>query len=283
LTGGGQRGEAFGINATTPPETDPSPPPDAEPVTETPEEAARRAALDDDRPVSRPAAMAQSAFGDRSPGFLLGTIAFAVVVSLIAGFAIGYKVQNSKGTGKAAKKVVVGKHVKKPPKHAFTLKAAPLLVGGTYGVTAKQLVVLNSKAKPVHMGIGPKTKVAVAESAKASDIVVGSKVLFQPSPSSKTKATEVVVLPAKAPLGAKVTAVTPGTSMTIKDLAGKNTVITTTGATVEKTRAGTRRNIAKGDHLIVYYYVVRNKRNAAIEVVVLPAGTKFKQQQTTTQ
>jgi hypothetical protein len=283
LTGGGQRGEAFGINATTPPETDPSPPPDAEPVTETPEEAARRAALDDDRPTSRPAAMAQSAFGDRSPGFLLGTIAFAVVVSLIAGFAIGYKVQNSKGTGKAAKKVAVGKHVKKPPKHAFTLKAAPLLVGGTYGVTAKQLVVLNSKAKPVHLGIGPKLKVAVAESAKASDIVVGSKVLFQPSPSSKTKATEVVVLPAKAPVGAAVTAVTPGTSMTIKDLAGKNTVITTTGATVEKTRTGTRRNIAKGDHLIVYYYVVRNKRNAAIEVVVLPAGTKFKQQQTTTQ
>jgi hypothetical protein len=133
------------------------------------------------------------------------------------------------------------------------------------------------------LGIGPKTKVAVAESAKASDIVVGSKVLFQPSASSKTKATEVVVLPAKAPLGAAVTAVTPGTSMTIKGLAGKNTVITTTGATVEKTRTGTRRNIAKGDQLIVYYYVVRNKRNAAIEVVVLPAGTKFKQQQTTTQ
>ena len=100
---------------------------------------------------------------------------------------------------------------------------------------------------------------------------------------ARDRSTEVVVLPAKAPLGATVTAVTPGTSMTIKDLAGNNTVITTTGATVEKTRAGTRRNIAKGDHLIVYYYVVRNKRNAAIEVVVLPAGTKFKQQQTTTQ
>jgi len=70
--------------------------------------------------------------------------------------------------------------------------------------------------------------------------------------------------------------------MTIKNLAGKDTVITTTGATVEKTRSGTRRNIAKGDHLIVYYYVVRNRRNAAIQVVVLPAGTKFKQQTTTT-
>jgi hypothetical protein len=236
----------------------------------------------DDPPTSRPAAMAHSALQDRTPGFLLGTIALAVVVSLIAGFAIGYKVENSKGTSKPAKKAAAAKKHKKPKKaHAFTLKAAPLLIGGTYGVTAKQLVVLDSKAKPVKMSIGPKTKVAVAETGKASDIVVGSKVLFQPSPSSKTKATEIVVLPAKASLGAAVSAVVPGTSLTIKDLAGKNTVITTTGAKVEKTRAGTRRNIAKGDHLIVYYYSVRNKRNAAIQVVVLPAGTKFTQQTTT--
>lgn len=226
--------------------------------------------------------MAHSALEDRSPRFLLGTIALAVVVSLIAGFAIGYKVEHSRGTGKTAKKAAASKkpHKPKKPSHAFTLKAAPILVAGVYGVTAKQLVVLNSKAKPVHIGIGPKTKVAVAESAKGSDIVVGSKVLFQPG-ASKSKATEVVVLPAKAPLGAQVTAVVPGTSMTVKDLSGKDLVITTTGATVEKTRSGTRRNIAKGDHVIVYYYVVRNRRNAAIQVVVLPTGTKFKQQTTT--
>src|SRR5439155_9153680 len=159
----------FGINGTTPPETDPTRPPGPEAVTETPGEPPRPEVLDD-RPTSRPAAMAHSALADRSPGFLLGTIALAVVVSLIAGFAIGYKVQNSKGTGKAAKKVATGKGHRKPkPAKTFTLKAAPLLVAGAYGVTAKQLVVLNSKAKPVHLGIGPKTRVVVAESAKASD------------------------------------------------------------------------------------------------------------------
>ena len=47
--------------------------------------------------------MAHSALADRSPGFLLGTITLAVVVSLIAGIAIGYQVDNSKGTGKPAK------------------------------------------------------------------------------------------------------------------------------------------------------------------------------------
>jgi len=283
LTDDVERGESLGINTTTPPETDPNRPPEPEPVPASPDEVVAEEEFDD-RPTSRPAAMAQSALQDRSPGFLLGTIALAVVVSLIAGYAIGYKVENSKGTTKA-KKVATGKKTTKPgrkPTRAFTLKAAPLLVGGTYGVTAKQLVVLNSQAKPVKMSIGPKTKVAVAEAGKASDIIVGAKVLFQPSPTSKTKAVEVVVLPAKAPTGAAVSAVVPGTSMTIKNLAGKDTVITTTGATVEKTRSGTRRNIAKGDHLIVYYYVVRNRRNAAIQVVVLPAGTKFKQQTTTT-
>jgi hypothetical protein len=284
LTDEGRSGEALGINATTPPETDPNRPPESEAAG--PDETAPPPPpppyVGDEPPLSRPAAMTRSAFEDRSPRFLLGTIALAVVVALLAGFVIGYKVENSRG--KPVKKVAATK--KHKPKRTpggakFQLKAAPLLVGGTYGVTAKKLVVLNSKAKPVQIGIGPKTKVAVAEAAKASDIVVGSKVLIQPVGSSKTKAAEVVVLPATSHLGAAVTAVTPGTSMTIKDLSGKDIVITTTGATIEKTRSGTRRNIAKGDKLIVYYYVVRNRRNAAVQIVVLPSGTKFKQQTTT--
>ena len=237
----------------------------------------------DEPPLSRPAAMTRSAFEDRSPRFLLGTIALAVVVALIAGFVIGYKVENSKGTTKAAKKAATGKKTgtRKPKPGKFQVKAAPLLVGGAYSVSAKQLVVLNSKGKGVKIGIGPNTKVAVSEAAKASDIVVGSKVMFQPSGSSATKATEVVILPKKSKLGSIVSAVVPGTSMTIRDISGKDHVITTTGATVEHAGAGTRRNIAKGDHLIVYYYVVRNKRNSAVMVVVLPAGTKFTQQATT--
>jgi hypothetical protein len=277
LTGGGQRGESLGINATTPPETDPSPPPDPEAVTETPDEAARQAALDLDRPTSRPAAMAHSALEDRSPRFLLGTIALAVVVSLIAGFAIGYKVENSKGTGtKSAKKVAAGKKPKGTKKpHAFTLKAAPQLVGGVFSIKTKQLVVLNADRKGIRIGIGPKTRVAIAAPDKASSIVVGARVLYAKSKTSATKTTDVVVLPPTAKIGVPVTAVVPGTSMTLKSLTGKDTVITTTGATVVKTKPGTRRNIAKGDRVIVYYYVVRGKRNAATEVVVLPSGSKF--------
>jgi len=243
-------------------------------VTQTPGEPPRAEVLDD-LPASRPAAMAHSALADRSPGFLLGTIALAVVVSLIAGFAIGYKVENSKG--KPAKKAAASKKHKKTKRthHAFTLKAAPELVGGVFSIRPRQLVVLNADKKGKSIGIGPKTRVAVAEAAKASSIVVGARVLYAKSKTSDTRATEVVVLPPTARIGVPVKAVVPGTSMTLKSLTGKDTVITTTGVPVETTRSGTRKNIAKGDKVIVYYYVVRGKRNAATEVVVLPSSSKF--------
>src|SRR5439155_5066650 len=124
--------------------------------------------------------------------------ALAVVVSLIAGFAIGYKVDNSKGTGKPAKKAAASKKHKQTRQRAFTLKAAPELVGGVFSITPKQLVVLNADKKGTRIGIGPKTRVAVAEADKASSIVVGARVLYAKSKTSDTRATEVVVLPPTA-------------------------------------------------------------------------------------
>ena len=55
-------------------------------------------------------------------------------------------------------------------------------------------------------------------------------------------------------------------------------VIKTTGATVVKTHPGVRRNIHKKDPVIVQYYMVgkAKKRPAAVEIVVLPAGSKFR-------
>src|SRR5438445_11071735 len=163
--------------------------------------------------MARLKAMVRSALEDRSPGFMLATIALAVAVSLVAGFAIGYKVEESRG--KPAKKTATKKHTGKTaqPK-PIRLKGAPLLIGGVYAVRPKQLVVLGADAKPKRIGIGPNTRVAVAEAGKSTDVVVGSHVLFQPSPRSRTKAVEVVVLPAKAAVGAAVAAVLPGKAPT---------------------------------------------------------------------
>jgi hypothetical protein len=213
----------------------------------------------------------KSALEDRSPRYMLATIALAVVVALSCGFAIGYKVEQSRA--KPAKKAaVIKKPTQKHPKRVI-LKAAPLLVGGIFRPGAKQLVIVNVDKRVVHVGLGPKTRIVLAQAAKGSDIVVGSRVLFQAARSSATTATEVVVLPPDALVGTPVTAVVPGTSMTVKSLKG-STVIKTTGATVVKAGPSNRKHLLKGTHVIVQYYIV-GTRHPAVEIVALLQNTKF--------
>jgi len=113
------------------------------------------------------------------------------------------------------------------------------------------------------------------DDAKASDVKVGSRVLFAPSSTSKTTATEVLVLPSKAKLGQEVSAVKPGTSISLKTLSGTQ-VIKTGDATYIKTTTGKRTNLVKGEKVVVKFFVVRGRRNQATDVVVLPNDTKFK-------
>src|SRR5262249_16368383 len=109
--------------------------------------------------MGRLKAMVRSALEDRSPRFLLAIVALSVVVSLLAGFAIGYKVDDSNGGGGGGKKAATAKATKKGGKKAPKLKEAPLLMGGVYSLKGKKLVVLNAKAKPRPMGIGRKTRI----------------------------------------------------------------------------------------------------------------------------
>ncbi len=224
--------------------------------------------------MARLKAIVRSALEDRSPRFLLATIALGVVVSLVAGFAIGYKVDDasggSSGTKRTATKPGKGNKGNKAPR----LKQAPLLIGSVDSLTARRLVVVGANRKSHRIGTGAKTRIAAAKTGKPSDITVGSRVVFQASPTSKTTAVEVVVLPDKSQLGQTVKAVVPGTSMTVQSLAG-NVVVKTSDATVLTTATAQRRSIAKGDKVIVQYFVVRGRRNAATDVVVLPSGSKF--------
>jgi len=218
-----------------------------------------------------------NAFQDRSPRYLLGVLALGVAIALVAGMAIGYRVEQSRV--KPAKKTATpGKTgTKKPPK--VTLTAAPDLTGVVFSATSKQLIALYGTKKPARFTLGPKTRIAVAHAAKASAITVGSRVLFQPSASSPTTAVEVVVLPAHALIGVPVTKVVPGTSMTLKSLKGAGTVVRTTGAPVYQTGPGSFRSLVKKARVVVRYFrvgAVTKKRNAAVQVVVLPATSKFR-------
>ena len=139
------------------------------------------------------------------------------------------------------------------------------------------MIVVYGQKKHAPISLGPKTRVAIAHPAKASAITVGMRVIFQPSSASATTATEVVVLPAKALMGVPVTAVVPGTSMTLKTLKGPGTLVKTTGAPVLVTGPGLSRDIVKGSRVVVRYFRVGvKKRAAAVQVVVLPKTSRFR-------
>jgi hypothetical protein len=226
--------------------------------------------------MARLKAIVRSALEDRSPRFLLATIALGVVVSLVAGFAIGYKVDNSKGRGSGAKGTAAkhGKGHKGGGGQAPKLKQAPLLIGTVEALKAGGLVVAGANGKSHQIGTGRKTRIAQAETGATSDIKVGSRVVFQPSPTSQTTAVEVIVLPDKAQLGQQVKSVVPGSSMTVQSFAGTE-VINTGNAAVLATTTAKPGSIAKGTRVIVQYFVVRGRRNAATDVVVLPKNSKF--------
>jgi hypothetical protein len=205
---------------------------------------------------------------------MLATIALGVAVALVAGFAIGYKIDDSNGGGSGAKKTAAKSTGKGKGKKAPRLKEAPTLIGSVSALTARRLVVLGPDDKSYRVGTGRKTRTVLASTGKTSDIKVGSRVLFQASPSSKTTAIRVIVLPDNAQLGQDVTAVEPGASMTLQALSGPEK-IGTSDAAVLVTAKAKRSNISKGSKVIVHYFVVKGKRKAATDVIVLPDGSKF--------
>jgi hypothetical protein len=249
--------------------------------------------------MARLKAMVKSALDDRSPRFLLGTIALAVAVALLAGFAIGYKVDDSNGGGGGGGKKSASKPNKPGKSNAPALKGAPLLIGSVKSLNSKRVVVLNAKAKARGMGLGRKTRIYATADGTSADIKVGTRVLYVTSATTSTAttttgagtvttatggttpraatvtATEIIVLPAKALLGDEVTKVVPGTSMTVTTVSGPQT-INTRGAVVHSTTTGKRSSLVKGRKVIVRYFVIRGRRNSATGIVVLPTDTKFK-------
>ena len=225
--------------------------------------------------MARLKGLLRSAVEDRSPRFLWGTIALGVVVSLIAGFAIGYKVQESRRA--PVKKIAKPAKSTAKPTGKPKIVSAPPLIGAVFKVTKNQLIVLDKNRKAHAITVGAGTRFAVAGPGKVGDIVVGTRVFFQPTTSSATKAGEVVVLPGTARTGTPVTAVARGTSMTLRNAKGAGTVITVTGAKVDKTVPGTRGAALKQTRVIVQYFLVGPKKRAtAVQVVVLPKTATFR-------
>ena len=230
--------------------------------------------------MARLKSLLKSVVEDRSPRFLLSTIALGVVVALLAGFAIGYKYEKSKGHP-----TKVTTRTTKPPKTgtgtgntaSAKIHDAPLLIGAVFQLKPHALLVVGPNKKAVKITVGARTRFAVAKAGKASDVVAGMRVLFQPSANSATTATEVLVLPKTALAGTPVTAVVPGKSMTLKTLKGAGQVIKTAGAKIIKSGPGQRSSAVKKSRVIVHYFLIGKQQTAsAVYVVVVPASSAFR-------
>jgi hypothetical protein len=245
----------------------------------------------------------------RSPGFLLSSLAIAMVISLLAGLAIGIKVEQHRAT-KKAKPVVATK--KKPKKTVKVKKAGTAPLNGRVIRSGPRLLLISTtKGKRVSIVVVPKTKIEATTPATASDIAVGARVVFVAKPAAATTtttagatsttgtvtkntiattftATAILVMTPKLRVGYLVTSVTPG-SMKVRLPSSQIVTISTTGANIRKTRPALKSQITKGRRVLVKTILLpAPKRKAkakvkrpivrrpiALEIVVLPVGTAF--------
>ena len=222
---------------------------------------------------------------ERSPRFLLGSLALAMVISLLAGLGIGIKVGEHNKTNTA--KVAAVKPKPTPSSRpagtgAGSGAARPPLKGTVVRKAPKVLVISSGKAR-ISVRLIPTTRVEVTGPATRSDIKAGSRVLFvlkakaAGTPTTKatgtaTGAPGAVVFSAKsvlivsgiqkARLGSLVSSVTAN-SMTFKLPNGKSLTISTAGAKVSKTIPSTRAKLVAGQHVLVKWLPFALPKKAA--------------------
>jgi hypothetical protein len=248
---------------------------------------------------------------ERSPRFLLGSLALAMVISLLAGLGIGIKIGEHDESNSATPVAKTKPTPTTKPKTAA--RPTNPLVGTIVGKTPKLLVVAGRSGR-VTMRLIPRTVIHVTAAATPADIKVGSHVLFALKPRAGSASTttptgltsssaaptttttrlgpltakEVIIVTGarKARAGLVVSSVTAD-SMTFAFPNGRVT-ISTTGAKIVKTIPGKPVNLAAGKHVAIQWYLppaVKKAKKAgkaapvrlriALEIVVLPVATAF--------
>jgi hypothetical protein len=246
----------------------------------------------------------------RTPRFLLGSLALAMVISLLAGFAIGIKVEQHRVKTKKPKTGVVTPTTK-PRKKATTGGKVPL--NGTVVRVGPKSMVVSIGTRRTGFVLVKRTRLDQVVSATSADITVGSRVLValeKPKAAAATTssgataatgaartltAKEVVVVSGtlKTRLGTTVTAVTAN-SFTFTLPSGKKATISTLGAKIEKTSGAAQSDFKAGRRVIVRTILSklapakkkltakqRRLRKAArrqliaLEVVLLPVNNSF--------
>jgi hypothetical protein len=219
--------------------------------------------------------VAESTFGDvvkrQSLATLLGAVVLVLVVGLGAGFAIGYKVEQSRtkdDVQKARDSAKAAKNNKEPGGTAFIR-----LIGKVDDATADNVSITVSGKPSRKVAIRPATTYVKAVPGTAADIKKGARILWKAKAGSLNAAEEIIVLPAQAKLGILLSDAASG-SMTYKTDKGKDFKVITGAATIEKVENAKKTDVAKGTTVIAQSRQTNNVLTAT-EIIVLPAGTKF--------
>ncbi|MDQ1466805.1 MAG: hypothetical protein QOH10_1220 [Actinomycetota bacterium] len=251
---------------------------------------------------------------ERSPRFLLGSLALAMVISLLAGLGIGIKIGEHNKTNQTNAAVVKPKPSTTPRRAGAGPGLALAPLKGTVVRRTPRLLVISKGKTRIAVTLLAKTRVEVTRPAQRSDIKAGSRVVFVLGVSAAvptttkgtgtrtTKGTrraitlsakEILVVTGtrKARMGSLVTAVTAD-SMTFKLKNGKSLTISTVGATVSRTIPSTRAKLVPGQHVLIKWFPLRaaakkptNKKTPvraprklqriAVEIVAVPAPSAF--------
>jgi hypothetical protein len=214
---------------------------------------------------------------ERTPRFLLGSLALAMVISLVFGIGIGTVIGDNDSD--TAKTPIAVKPKPTPttrrPGTGSTLAPAPL---SAFVVrTGPQLLVVTQGKRRTTMAMARATRVKVVRPAARSELKKGSRVLYvlgtalvsppttsgdtstsrtptsrngAAQPAFTTKAILIVTGTAKNRIGSTITGVTSDT-ISFRGRKGSRVTISTIGATIQKTIGSTRAKLTKGRHVLV--------------------------------
>ena len=216
-----------------------------------------------------PSSTSRTGWRGQSTGVVAGVSAIALVVALIAGVGIGYKIEQSR--------------TKDDLQRAKKAAAAAVGIGGTTSGTSTRLIGVVTAASAGSVTITVKaggaktvklsgrTLVVKASAGSISDVAMNTRLVLQGAGSLQV-AKALIVLPKTARLGLLVSTVAADKASVTAGV--KHAKITIKGATVYKVANATLTDVTKGTTVMI------QAANASVgplatEIIVLPSGTSF--------
>jgi hypothetical protein len=213
-----------------------------------------------------------TAIRERSPAVVIGGLALALVVGLLAGAAVGVKFEQGRAKDDIKR---IRKHAAAAKKQQATTGPTTRVIGVVTKADGKTVTVALNKTARKQITVDPSTVIELTGPGRAADLAVGSHVVWKNTAGTKDTAAEVIALPTYARTGVVLTAVTP-TSMTYNTPKGKLDV-DTSKADIQSVTAGRPSDLTTGTPVLVQARQTADKKLTAVEVIVLQKDTKFGQ------